>query len=44
MTGWRIGYTAGPAAIKAMAEDPGPVDVEPELDRADRGDRGAGPR
>ena len=30
MTGWRIGYAGGPAAlIKAMADDPVAVDLEP---------------
>ena len=42
MTGWRIGYTAGAAAAdQGDDEDPGPVDLEPDAHRADRGARGA---
>ena len=42
MTGWRIGYGAGPEAlIKAMAQAAVAVDVQPVLDRAMGGGRGA---
>jgi aspartate aminotransferase len=47
MTGWRIGYAAGPVAlIKAMAQDAIAVDLEPLFDqpicRARGADRAAG--
>ena len=42
MTGWRIGYAGGPAPlIKAMATHPVAVDLEPVVDLAMGGGRGA---
>ena len=42
MTGWRIGFAGGPEPlIKAMADDPVAVDVEPGGDVAMGGGRGA---
>ncbi len=42
MTGWRIGYAAGPKAlVKADDHDPEPVDLEPLLDQPGRRRRGA---
>ena len=42
MTGWRIGYGAGPkAARRRDGDDPGPADVGRLHDRAMGGDRGA---
>ena len=42
MTGWRIGYAGGPAElIKAMADDPVAVDLEPVVDLAVGFGRGA---
>jgi aspartate aminotransferase len=42
MTGWRIGYAGGPVElIKAMAQDPVAVDLEPVLDQPVGRGRGA---
>ena len=42
MTGWRIGYAGGPArADQGDGRDPVPVDLEPVVDRAMGGGRGA---
>ncbi len=38
MTGWRLGYAAGPKPLIAgHADDPGPVDVQPLVHRAEGG-------
>ena len=42
MTGWRIGYCGGPAEIVDRdVDDPEPEHVEPVVDLAEGGDRGA---
>ena len=42
MTGWRIGYCGGPAEIvDGDVDDPEPEHLEPVLDRAEGGSRGA---
>jgi aspartate aminotransferase len=42
MTGWRLGFTLGPAPIIAAVQKAAePVHVEPDFDRAESGGRGA---
>ena len=42
MTGWRCGWTIGPAAVIARVQrDPEPLDVERQLDHAEGRRRGA---